>query len=92
MTQYIDNMKIGDKLDFVGPKGHIIYKRNGEFLIRGKKKSDPNTSVTGIKNIGMIAGGSGITPMLQGRVRLTSLDSRDILYIIYITEPGKSCS
>jgi len=65
MTQYIDNMKIGDKLDFVGPKGHIIYKRNGEFLIRGKKKSDPNKTVTGIKNIGMIAGGSGITPMLQ---------------------------
>merc|ERR1711937_1055364 len=51
--------------DFVGPKGHIIYKRNGEFLIRGKKKSDPNKTVTGIKNIGMIAGGSGITPMLQ---------------------------
>ena len=70
MTQYIDNMKIGDKLDFVGPKGHIIYKRNGEFLIRGKKKSDPNRTVTGIKNIGMIAGGSGITPMLQGRVNI----------------------
>jgi len=65
MTQYLNNMKIGDTLDFVGPKGRLIYQRNGTFLIRPLKLSDPPSNITGIKNIGMIAGGSGITPMLQ---------------------------
>lgn len=65
MTQYINNMKVGDRLDFTGPKGRIIYKRQGRFRIRGEKKDQPPRDVEGIKNLGLIAGGSGITPMLQ---------------------------
>ena len=47
MTQYINNMKVGEKLDFVGPKGRLIYQRNGKFLIRPQKLSDPKTVVEG---------------------------------------------
>ena len=39
MTQYINNMKVGEKLDFVGPKGRLIYQRNGKFLIRHKNSA-----------------------------------------------------
>lgn len=65
MTQYINNLKIGDNLDFTGPKGRIIYQRNGKFLIRGEKQKEAPRTVTDIKNIGLIGGGSGITPCLQ---------------------------
>lgn len=63
MTQHIENLNIGDKLTFVGPKGRIHYRNDGEFNIT--LGLGTTSTVTGIKNIGMIAGGSGITPMLQ---------------------------
>ena len=47
MTQYMNNMKIGDTLDFVGPKGRLIYQRNGKFLIRPLKLSDQPSNVQG---------------------------------------------
>ena len=47
MTQYIDNLKIGQTLEFTGPKGRLIYQRNGKFLIRGEKASQPPTTLTG---------------------------------------------
>jgi len=67
MTQYINKLKIGDTLDFVGPKGKLIYRRQGEFHIRESfLPSDKDFKIRkGIKKIGMIAGGSGITPMMQ---------------------------
>lgn len=47
MTQYLDNMKIGDYIEAMGPKGKFVYQKNK------------------FKKIGMLAGGSGITPCLQ---------------------------
>ncbi|XP_063677789.1 uncharacterized protein K02A2.6-like [Bolinopsis microptera] len=61
LTQYLENMKIGDCIDVRGPKGKINYLGNGKYEV--KKKGAVNR-VLGRK-IGMIAGGSGITPMLQ---------------------------
>ena len=49
MTQYINNLKIGDGLDFTGPKGRIIYQRNGQFKIRGEKKDDQPQMISGEK-------------------------------------------
>ncbi|XP_037623627.1 NADH-cytochrome b5 reductase 2 isoform X2 [Sebastes umbrosus] len=63
MSQYLDNMAIGDTIDFRGPSGLLVYKGNGQFSIRPDKKSEPK--VRKIKHVGMIAGGTGITPMLQ---------------------------
>ncbi|XP_060564956.1 NADH-cytochrome b5 reductase 3-like [Ruditapes philippinarum] len=63
MSQYLNNMEVGDYIDVRGPSGLLVYDGCGEFKIRHDKKSDPR-SVTA-KRIGMIAGGTGITPMLQ---------------------------
>ncbi|RPA80540.1 hypothetical protein BJ508DRAFT_415348 [Ascobolus immersus RN42] len=47
ITNYLKNLKIGDLVEFRGPKGAMRYHRDLA------------------KHIGMIAGGTGITPMFQ---------------------------
>ncbi|KAM4017066.1 NADH-cytochrome b5 reductase 2 [Anomaloglossus baeobatrachus] len=63
MSQYLDGLKIGDTVDFRGPNGLLVYKGKGKFAIRPDKKSEPQTKTT--KHLAMLAGGTGITPMLQ---------------------------
>ncbi|VDD93754.1 unnamed protein product [Enterobius vermicularis] len=63
MTQYLDTLSIGDKIDFRGPSGLIEYKGHGVFETKKKKTDTPTKQA--YSKIGMIAGGSGITPMLQ---------------------------
>ncbi|KFQ78540.1 NADH-cytochrome b5 reductase 3, partial [Phaethon lepturus] len=64
MSQYLDSLKIGDTIDFRGPSGLLVYKGKGSnFAIRPEKKAEPVTKKA--KYVGMIAGGTGITPMLQ---------------------------
>merc|ERR1711879_117589 len=55
MSQYLENMKIGDTIDVRGPSGLLVYNGQGEFAIKPVKAS----------KVSMIAGGTGITPMLQ---------------------------
>jgi len=75
MSQHLESMEIGDYMDFRGPSGHLVYDGHGEFTITADKKSPPK-KVTGIKKVGMIAGGTGITPMLQ-LIRQILKDSED---------------
>ncbi|XP_076304045.1 NADH-cytochrome b5 reductase 3 isoform X2 [Tachypleus tridentatus] len=63
MSQYLDNMNIGDLIDIRGPSGLLEYMGRGKFAIKPDKKSPPNECT--VRNVGMIAGGTGITPMLQ---------------------------
>uniref|UniRef100_A0A803YH01 cytochrome-b5 reductase n=1 Tax=Meleagris gallopavo TaxID=9103 RepID=A0A803YH01_MELGA len=70
MSQYIDNMKIGDVIDFRGPNGLLVYKGSGIFLIKPDKKSEAQKKFA--KHLGMIAGGTGITPMLTDVLELNS--------------------
>ncbi|XP_071391355.1 NADH-cytochrome b5 reductase 2 isoform X1 [Centroberyx affinis] len=74
MSQYLDNMAAGDSIDFRGPSGLLVYKGNGKFSIRPDKKSEPRVQT--FKHIGMIAGGTGITPMLQ-LIRSITADPTD---------------
>jgi len=57
MSQWFGKMQVGDEMEFQGPLGHITYLGKGKFQ-NGKKEMP-------VKKIGMMAGGSGITPMLQ---------------------------
>ncbi|CAG9325512.1 unnamed protein product [Blepharisma stoltei] len=57
MTQYLDTLKPGDKVEVCGPKGKLTYFGDGNMDIKGKNYK--------IKNIGFVAGGSGITPCFQ---------------------------
>mmetsp|Transcript_9692 Transcript_9692/g.17053 ORF Transcript_9692/g.17053 Transcript_9692/m.17053 type:complete len:511 (-) Transcript_9692:25-1557(-) len=57
MSQYLDSVKIGDTIDIAGPYGLIEYQGKGTFTISKKERK--------VKYVGMLAGGTGITPMLQ---------------------------
>ncbi|KAI1232808.1 NADH-cytochrome b5 reductase 2, partial [Lamprotornis superbus] len=74
MSQYLDNMKTGDTIDFRGPNGLLVYKGTGTFLIKPNKKSEAEKKFA--KHLGMIAGGTGITPMLQ-LIRQITNDPKD---------------
>ncbi|CAL7945002.1 unnamed protein product [Xylocopa violacea] len=63
LSQYLDNMKIGETIDFRGPSGRLIYKGHGKFSIKILRKDPP--AEYSVKKIVMLAGGTGITPMLQ---------------------------
>lgn len=57
MSQYMDTLKPGDSLDISGPWGMNEYLGKGKFMI-GKREVN-------CTKLGMMAGGTGITPMLQ---------------------------
>ncbi|KAF5298586.1 hypothetical protein FQR65_LT09681 [Abscondita terminalis] len=63
MSQYLDNLKIGETIDVRGPSGRLQYLGQGKFSIK-KLRKDPAQTLT-VSKVGMIAGGTGITPMLQ---------------------------
>lgn len=63
MSQHLNNMEVGDFIDVRGPNGLLVYEGKGNFMIQPDKKSDP--ARTPVKKLGLIAGGTGITPMLQ---------------------------
>jgi cytochrome-b5 reductase len=62
MSQHLDSLNVGDSIDVKGPKGHMEYLSGGKFTVKplGRPKEDRQSN-----QIIMIAGGTGITPMLQ---------------------------
>uniref|UniRef100_A0A7S3DQ42 NADH-cytochrome b5 reductase n=2 Tax=Entomoneis paludosa TaxID=265537 RepID=A0A7S3DQ42_9STRA len=62
MSQHLDSLKIGEKILVKGPKGHVSYKGRGKFTTKPLGKPLEERTCT---QIGMMAGGTGITPMLQ---------------------------
>jgi len=63
MSQYLDDMKLGETIEVRGPSGNLIYNGRGQFAIRKDKKSE--YQLKDYRRVSMIAGGTGITPMLQ---------------------------
>lgn len=63
MSRYLDSLNVGDKVDFKGPVGRLRYFGEGNFGIVYDKDT-PEVNVK-YKNVGMVAGGSGITPLYQ---------------------------
>jgi len=57
MSQYLDSLSLGDEITVKGPVGMHEYLGCGVFK--------EGRSELKVKHIGMIAGGTGITPMLQ---------------------------
>ena len=62
-TQFIDRAQEGTKMRITGIGGDIVYKGDSQFLIRNNATQEMEKR--NIKNVGMIAGGSGIAPMFQ---------------------------
>ena len=57
LSQHMESLRVGDTMDLAGPFGLIEYKGQGTFNIKKKDRK--------VKFVGMLAGGTGITPMLQ---------------------------
>ena len=63
-TQFVDKMKVGeDKMHIVGIGGDLLYMGDSKFKIRDKESKE--LVERKIDRVGMIAAGSGITPMFQ---------------------------
>merc|ERR1712178_540769 len=58
MSQYMERMELGQKMLMYGPKGRLQYLGAGDFTI-GRE------NLMGVNKIGLIAGGTGITPCYQ---------------------------
>jgi len=67
-SQYLDSLQVGDSVDLAGPFGLIEYTGAGQLV----HKRNP----IAVKQVGMIAGGTGITPMLQV-IRAAMKDPQD---------------
>jgi hypothetical protein len=67
MSQYLENMKVGDRIAVRGPSGKITYTGPGRVHVeRGKMKESEykraeDELFAGVKAIAMIAGGTGIS-------------------------------
>ncbi|XP_035257930.1 NADH-cytochrome b5 reductase 3 [Anguilla anguilla] len=88
MSQYLEGLRIGDTIDFRGPSGLLIYEGNGKFAVKPDKKSEPVIKTA--KHVGMIAGGTGITPMLQ-IIKAVMKDPKDqtVCYLLFANQTDK---
>lgn len=62
MSQHLDSLKIGETILVHGPKGHMEWKGLGKFTTKPLGKALESRCC---RQIAMLAGGTGITPMLQ---------------------------
>eukprot|EP00929_Paragymnodinium_shiwhaense_P105514 TRINITY_DN70574_c0_g1_i1.p1 TRINITY_DN70574_c0_g1~~TRINITY_DN70574_c0_g1_i1.p1 ORF type:complete len:270 (-),score=45.55 TRINITY_DN70574_c0_g1_i1:4-813(-) len=63
VTPYLDSLKVGDTAEIAGPSGEITYKGAGSFEI--EDPFEGSKRLVQCDSVGMIAGGTGITPMYQ---------------------------
>lgn len=63
MTQYLNQLKTCDHVEVSRPYGNLFLKENGLFALRPRESLPFQT--WRIDRLGLIAGGTGITPMFQ---------------------------
>ena len=73
MSQHLASLKVGDSMLMKGPKGHLDYLGKGRYTIVHKRNEKQEYRK---RRIGMVAGGTGITPMLQV-IRAVLKDPKD---------------
>ncbi len=57
MSQYMNQLKVGDSIDVKGPLGHVVYKGNGVLSL--------NHDLHRVNKFAMLCAGTGITPIYQ---------------------------
>ncbi|XP_037557872.1 NADH-cytochrome b5 reductase 1 [Dermacentor silvarum] len=58
MSQYLDSLQPGDKIEIQGPKGRFVYEGRGLFATADGRR------LPLVTRLGLVAAGSGVTPML----------------------------
>jgi NAD(P)H-flavin reductase len=79
MSQYMAGLAVGDAMSLQGPFGSIEYAGRG--LFRHSKRELPVCA-----EIGMLAGGTGITPMLQVIAAVLAENSRIKVALLYANQ------
>jgi len=79
MGQYLKNLALGRNVHMRGPLGALSYNGNGSFDVRRAS----TVKSYQIRKIGMLAGGTGLTPMLQ-IVREIASHPRDTTQISFL--------
>jgi nitrate reductase (NAD(P)H) len=75
-SQHLDSLKIGDTVDMRGPVGEFDYHGNGKFL-----KEHNECFAT---HFNMIAGGTGITPVMQIAAEiLRNPDDKTVISLVF---------
>lgn len=69
MSQHLNNLNIGDEIKVQGPLGKLKYLGQGKFMIKETERT--------VERVSMIAGGTGIAPMLQLIREILSKNSKD---------------
>ena len=64
MTTKLDSLSPGDSMTFEGPLGNVTYTDRSEFTLYDATSSKVIVR-SDVNHLGMICGGTGITPMLQ---------------------------
>lgn len=65
MTQHLERMREGDAINVRGPRGKLQYLGRGRFLLRADKDKGAQPSSLEVHRVNLVAGGSGLAPMLQ---------------------------
>ena len=85
MSQHLDSLNIGDTIEMRGPKGHMTYLGQGKFTVKQMRKPLEERKAN---HFGMIAGGTGITPMLQviNAIFRDTKDSTTTISLLYANQ------
>ena len=85
MSQHLDGLALGDTVAASGPSGRITYRGRGILAVADYATG--GTATRSASHIGMVAGGSGITPMLQV-IRAVLSDPADVtrLSLVYANQ------
>jgi nitrate reductase (NAD(P)H) len=76
LSQHFETLQVGDQIEVKGPIGHVSYHGRGKFTI--------HKDVVMLDHVGLIAGGTGITPAYQ-IIKAVVKDKKDStkVYLIY---------
>ncbi|TDH69057.1 hypothetical protein CCR75_004917 [Bremia lactucae] len=86
MSQHLESLSIGDTIEVSGPKGKLTYMGKGEIHIKHRVR-DVVPEIRKAAKIGMIAGGTGITPMLQVvRRALQDPEDKTEFYLLFANQ------
>ncbi|OWZ15853.1 NADH-cytochrome b5 reductase [Phytophthora megakarya] len=86
MSQHLESLAIGDTIEVSGPKGKLSYMGKGEIHIKHRVR-DVVPEIRKASKVGMIAGGTGITPMLQVvRRALQDPEDKTEFYLLFANQ------